>query len=88
VTISGEVKHCNFTQEAGTVFETTFCPNCGSTICKTTNKEELADFYIIEGGTINEGFSELTKPMLEIFTKHRAGWVGEVAGAKQIDENP
>ena len=70
------------------MFETTFCPSCGSTIYKTTDKPGFTDFFIVEGGTINEDFSELTKPVMEIFTKHRADWVIDVAGAKQVDENP
>lgn len=86
--LTGEVKTCNWKQEIGDNFTSSFCPNCGTTVCKETTREDFKGLIMAEGGTLDEGFEEVTKPEAELFTKHRAAWLCQQAGAAQVAGAP
>ncbi|KAF2801321.1 uncharacterized protein BDZ99DRAFT_403637 [Mytilinidion resinicola] len=87
--ITGAPKHYVFTQEAGDEFTTSFCGNCGTTVCKETQAEGFKGLVIVEAGALNVGSGvEYVKPEGEIWVKHRVGWLKEGEGLVQHQEMP
>jgi hypothetical protein len=82
----GTPKSYTFTQsDSGIKFTTQFCGNCSSVVGKSSDDDSFKDVFIVTAGTI-DGDSTLDagKPDAELWTLHRAGWLGETVGAKQF----
>ncbi|PTU22104.1 hypothetical protein P175DRAFT_0523268 [Aspergillus ochraceoroseus IBT 24754] len=81
---SGSPKVFTITHETGMKLSMYFCENCGITIYKTADSEELKGNAIILAGTLDdsEAFSHLN-PEVEFFTKDRASWLPKLQNAEQ-----
>jgi hypothetical protein len=88
-TIHGSPKHYTFIrgEEKHT---TSFCGDCGTTVSKVVDGfEKFKDLVVVQAGTLDEGqgFADI-KVDAELYVSTRAGWVKEIAGAKQVETVP
>jgi hypothetical protein len=61
------------------------CGDCGSLICKMTEKEVFKNVAIVSAGLLNDGFENL-KMDTELFIRQRANWMPEMQGWHQFQE--
>jgi hypothetical protein len=88
IKIEGVSKHYPFKQELGDNFITSFCGECGTSVCMTTDLKGFEDYIIVFGGTLDEGFDANSKPEVEFFTKHRANFLSGLDGVAQVESKP
>jgi hypothetical protein len=84
--VTGTPKKYTFTQsDSGIPFTISFCGECSSVVNKQSDDEAFKAVTIVPAGSVdgNAGI-EFGKPDAELWVTHRASWVGETAGAAQV----
>ncbi|VUC30535.1 unnamed protein product [Clonostachys rosea] len=80
---SGLPKTGSFVQESGIIVEYSFCPECGTTMAKQTDKEEFKPFCLVQAGTV-DGNETKRKPDAEFWVSRKADWVQPIQGVPQM----
>nr|WP_284732121.1 GFA family protein [Sphingobium nicotianae] len=70
--ISGAPTSFRYVAESGKTLERNFCPACGARLF-TSNLETFPGTIFVMLGSLDE--PDLIRPMLEMFTKRRHGWI-------------
>jgi hypothetical protein len=84
---SGTPKEFSKTHESGMELTVFFCDNCGSVIHKEGDTDAFRGLVIVQAGTLDDAEGlDMEKPGAELYVKHRASWLPEVAGAGQMQE--
>ncbi|KAI1141353.1 Mss4-like protein [Hypoxylon sp. FL0543] len=80
--VSGMPKTVSKVADSGKEITSYFCGDCGSTLWRET--ETFGENNIVKAGVMDDcNALDEAKPVGEIFTKNRVGWVAEVPGAAQ-----
>ncbi|KAI1087295.1 Mss4-like protein [Rostrohypoxylon terebratum] len=80
--LSGEPKTISKIGDSGNEIVSHFCGDCGSTLWR--DGKTFGDNKVIKAGVLDdyEALNE-TKPLGELYVKHRVNWVPEVPGSVQ-----
>lgn len=72
----------NFTHPAGPPMRVSSCSDCGVAVCKAVEGEGNT---IVLAGTLDDGGVAMdTQPQVELWTKERVGWCGEVGTGAMV----
>lgn len=64
-----------------------FCDTCGTPIYKTADRESFRGKAIIQGGTLDDArMLSQAKPGMELYVKHRVGWLHDLGDVQQNQE--
>ena len=84
----GTPKKTETTHENGMPIEAFFCGDCGTPLYKVAHADAFKGAVIVMAGTIDNlgDHMDVAEPGAELWVKYRAGWLGEVKGAQQLQE--
>ncbi|KAI1373488.1 Mss4-like protein [Hypoxylon crocopeplum] len=83
--LSGTPKSITKVADSGNGITSHFCGDCGSTMWR--DGKSFGDNKVVKAGTMDDmNALDEAKPIAELFSPLRVGWVSEVAGAAQKTE--
>ncbi|KAI5245500.1 hypothetical protein E4T43_03137 [Aureobasidium subglaciale] len=83
--VNGTPKKYSAKAATGREVTTVFCGDCGSPLWR--EGEMSKDTLVVRAGSLDDkGALTAAKPLAEVYTSDRAGWLGEQEGAKQFPE--
>ena len=85
ITITGELKSYEDTNDAGDRVTRMFCPNCGSPVRTVSAKGRAAGVHYIKAGLLDGG---APRPNVEVFRRSRCDWLPDLRSERQFDAVP
>lgn len=83
--VSGTPKRYTAKAASGRDVTTVFCGDCGSSLWREGGVTDPDAVVVRVGSLDDEGALDGARPLAEIYTHDRAGWLGEMEGAKQFE---
>lgn len=84
---AGSPKQYDATHESGMALSIHFCDTCGTPLYKTADRESFLGKVIVQAGTLDDAsMLDHAKPGMELYVKHRVGWLSELGEVQQNQE--
>ena len=82
ITVTGELKGYDDSNNAGDRVTRMFCPNCGSPVMTKSVNDEAAGMHLVKAGILDGG---APAPVVEVFTRSRRDWLPRLPTQKQFE---